>query len=579
MKKLIVIALILSLLLCGLPALAEGALEAAAEAIQAATTLDEQLAALSGISAEDAAGLEDAQRTAELNVAPAGELPAELIPDVENAEKADGLPETLRDARFIVVRDDFDTDGSLLLMRRTLSGSFLARLPEANRARSLAEADAVLYITESYQKRGDYIGTAYNRVYTLYAKALDSGKVWQIAGTATTPPYSGHGVLAGVRLAWGSLWRRFEPAILNVPLVVEYPEGTASFRVTEGGCCMIGLEGEFSRFEVPAEVEGRTVVGIEKIKSSDLEELILPEGLVWIEGRNAIECQFLERIHFPSTLRRIAGEDVFWYTPWPGHPLDTLDFNEGLEEIGEDSLYGRRGIRSITLPSTLRSLGTGFLKNGLGCSWVALPDGLEKLPGQFLSASGYVVCVFMPASITDFAMNALNEGFIYVYTPEGSPASQWAEERGIAWRPCDSADDMPKPEIQREGDYEYLILDGEAVLLKYYGKEAEVTVPAALGGAPVAVIKSAAFTRLNENNFWDGIRALRLPDTVKLIEAGCVADMKYLEALYIPGAVERCVGVPISECPACTVYAPAASPVKVACESGNIPWADLDSNG
>ena len=90
---------------------------------------------------------------------------------MENAEKADGLPETLRDARFIVVRDDFDTDGSLLLMRRTLSGSFLARLPEANRSRSLGEADAVLYITESYQKRGDYIGTAYNRVYTLYAKA------------------------------------------------------------------------------------------------------------------------------------------------------------------------------------------------------------------------------------------------------------------------------------------------------------------------------------------------------------------------------------------------------------------------
>ena len=164
MKKLLAILIALSLLLCALPAMAEGALEAAAEAIQAATTLDEQLAALSGISAEDAAGLEDAQWAAELNVAPAGELPAELIPNVDDAEKADGLPETLRDARFIVVRDDFDTDGSLLLMRRTLSGSFLARLPEANRSRSLGEADAVLYITESYQKRGDYIGRAYNRV-------------------------------------------------------------------------------------------------------------------------------------------------------------------------------------------------------------------------------------------------------------------------------------------------------------------------------------------------------------------------------------------------------------------------------
>ena len=70
MKKLLAILIALSLLLCALPAMAEGTLEAAAEAIQAAATLDEQLAALSEISAEDAAGLEDAQRAAELNVAP-----------------------------------------------------------------------------------------------------------------------------------------------------------------------------------------------------------------------------------------------------------------------------------------------------------------------------------------------------------------------------------------------------------------------------------------------------------------------------------------------------------------------------
>ena len=577
MKKLFAISLILSLLHCALPALAEDALQAAAQSVLAAATLDEQLAALSDISAECAADLEASDRAVELTVEPAGELPEGLIPDVDAAEKTDGLPDALRDARFIVICDEFGTDGSFA--RRVFPGSFIARLPEANRARSLAGADGLLYIVHNYDKRGDYIGEAYNRVYTLYAAALNGGAVYRIDATGTTPPYSGMGVLAGERLSWAELWRRFESAILNVPLVVEYPEGKAVFRITEGGCCMTGLEGEFTRFEVPAEVDGRTVVGIEKIKSSDLEELILPEGLVWIEGRNAIECQFLERIQFPSTLKRITGEDVFWYTPWPGHPLDTLDFNEGLEEIGEDSLHGRRGIRSITLPSTLRSLGTGFLKNGLGCSWVALPDGLEKLPGQFLSTSGYVECVFIPASITDLAMNALNQGFIYVYTPEGSPASQWAEERGIAWRPCDSAADMPKPEIQREGDYEYLILDGEAVLLKYYGKEAEVTVPAALGGAPVSVIKSAAFARLSENNFWDGIRALRLPDTVKLIEESCVADMKYLEALYIPGPVERCVGAPISECPQCTVYSPASSPVKEACESRSIPWVDLDSDG
>ena len=573
MKKLFAILMAFFQILCTLPAMAEDESEGILQELLSAATVDEQLAALCRISMADAAGMD---QTSDLNVEPAGKLPEEWIPDVEHAEKTNGMPEALRDARFIVVCDDFTTDGSF--MGRTLSGSFMTHLPEANRARSLADVDAVLYIVHAYQRRGDYIGEAYNRTYTLYVAVPDEGKVWRIAYTGTTPPYSGIGVLAGERLSVAELWKRFEPAILNAPLVVKYPEGTATFRITEGGVCMTGITGEFTRFEVPAEVEGLAVVGIEKIKSSKLKELILPEGLEWIEGRNAIECQFLKRIQFPSTLKRIEGEDVFWYSPWPGHPLDTLNFNEGLVEIGEDSLRGTRSIRSITLPSTLRTAGTGFLADGLGCSWLVLPEGLEKVPGQFLSTSGYVQCVYIPASITDFAMNAFNPGSITVYTPEGSPASRWAEERGIHWCPCDSAEDMPKPEIQREGNYEYLILNDEAILLKYYGKEKEVTVPDVLGGAPVTVIKSAAFTRLPENSFWDNIHVLRLPDTVKLIEANCVGQMKYLEALYIPGSVEKCVGAPIRECPQCTVYSPASSPVKEACESGNIPWVELESN-
>ena len=93
------------------------------------------------------------------------------------------------------------------------------------------------------------------------------------------------------------------------------------------------------------------------------------------------------------------------------------------------------------------------------------------------------------------------------------------------------------------------------------------------------MIKSAAFTRLPENNFWDGIRVVRLPDSAKLIEAYCVVDMERMEALYIPDSVEKCLGAPVYECPNCTVYSPASSPVKEVCESWDIPWEDLESKG
>ena len=570
MKRIISLILML-LLLSSIPALADESLGATAEAIKNATTPDEQLAQLYDLSVIHAAAFENGEWDVDLDFDPAGELPEAFIPDVENAVKSDGMPETLRDAKFIVLCDAFRTDGSFA--GRSFLGGFYAHLPETNRARSLEDANAVLYVVQDYHKRGDYIGEAYNRVYTLYAAALDGRQVFQVDATATTPPYSGIGPLAGERLSAQELWKRFEAAIFNVPLVMEYPEGTATFRITEGGCCMTGLEGTFTRFEVPQEVDGRRVVGIEKIKQSSLEELILPEGLEWINGRNAIECQFLQHIQFPSTLKRINGEDVFWYSPWPGHPLDTLEFNEGLEEIGEDSLTGSRSIKSITLPSTLRQLGTGFLKNGLGCSWVALPEGLENMPGQFLSTPRYVRCVYLPASISSFAYNALTED-VQIYTPAGSPASEWAEERGFSWFSCDSAEDMPKPAIERDGDYEYMVLDGEAELLRYYGSDEEITVPDTLGGFPVRIICDYAFTSFDENHYSNRVRVLRLPDTVRQLKTPCVDDADYLEALYIPVSVEKCEGMIVRDCPKCTVYSPAKSPARAACEAGGISWEE-----
>ena len=54
--------------------------------------------------------------------------------------------------------------------------------------------------------------------------------------------------------------------------------------------------------------------------------------------------------------------------------------------------------------------------------------------------------------------------------------------------------------------------------------------------------------------------------------------VKYLEALYIPGSVEECVGVPTKECAGCTVYTPASSPVRELCEEWGISWADIESD-
>lgn len=570
MKKLMA-AMIALALLCIAPAFAEASLADAAAALEGAASLDERLSTLYDLSVSYAGELENGGWDVNLRLdAMDDDALSALIPDVTDAEEADGLPEALADARFIVVHDRFDKDSALT--ERWLLGGFQVRLPEANRARSASEANAVLYVKEWLDKRGDYIGEAYNRVYTLYAARLDDSGVWELGRAATTPPYSGMGVLSGDRLSAEELWLRFGSLFYNTELYHTdgKGEGGAYFRVTGSGCCLTELIGDFEPvYEVPAEVEGVPVTGIESMMASEIHELVLPEGLTYISGNNAVYLVNLEAIHFPSTLRRVTGEDVFGKTE-----LKELAFNEGLEEIGEGAIPGGGNyLERVILPSTLKSLGNDFLTHGLRGTWVALPEGLKRVPSGFLTGTGAVECVFLPASIEDFGINVMNsDNSTRVYAPEGSVAAAWAVENGKPYIPCASADDMPKPEIETEGDFTYTVVEGEAMLMKYNGADADVVVPDELGGCPVTVIKKNAFYEL------EALETLRFPATLRLLELFSISSCEALQGVYVPGSPENVHFSFLSTytCPDAKVYAPADSTIAAIPEVYEVPWVEWD---
>ena len=567
MQRLLSVLLVLMMIV--MPVWAEETLPDAAEAVKGAVTLDEQVAGLYDLSVKYGAALENGGWDVDLDIDPAGEIPAELIPDTSGAENADALPEELKNARFLIVYDEYRTTGDL--DRRFIPGAIYARLPEANRAKSLEDTDAVLYVTHELDKRGDYIGTAYNRVYQLYGARLDGGTVYRLFHTSTTPPKSGMGALAGDRLTLEELWRQYSLLFFNKELKIPYAgqNGEAVFRVTGSGCCMISLSGNFDgRFEVPSEVEGIPVRGIEKIRNNTIRELILPEGLTYIRGYRAIDCVNLTSIQFPSTLRRITGEEAV-----NSVELTTLVFNEGLEEIGKNVLPGNYNLREVQLPSTLRILGDGFLKKGLDGTWVALPEGLTAVSGQFLPSTRFVECVFLPASIEKISGNVLNsDNSTRIYAPEGSFAAKWAAEKGKPYIPCASADDMPRPDIVTEGDFTYVAVEGETMLCRYTGTDEEVTVPDTLGGCPVTVIKQGAFKGL------ETLKALRFPKTIRQLELWAVTDCKNLEGIYVPCSPEKVhfSFMSNSSCPVCRVYAPADSSIAAIPEVYKLPWTEWD---
>lgn len=507
MKKPLAILMTLSLLFCALPAAAEGALETAAQSLQNAATLDEQLAALFDISVEYATELEAGGWDVSLTCEPAQPLPEDLLPR-EDMEDAELSATDFEGAKFIAIYDDQGT--------YRLLGDWQVRLPQAMRAASLEEADAVLCLVHTTEARDDYIGFASNRNYYAYVYRRGAHVFTTAYHILTTPPVSGYGSLSGEHLSLSDLWGGVRQWFFGV-IEVTYPEGKATYRITGQTCCLAGLEGEFTRYEIPAEVEGYPVVGIEECQNDTLEELVLPEGIIWIQR---VRGEKLRRMNFPSTLRRIMDRIDTDH-------MESVLLNEGLEEIGDFALLRANG-EGFFLPSTLKSIGRGVLEYGVGCPSLVIPEGMTALPEFFLMNRGRALCAFVPANVKSFGSDLFDYGGIRIYTPEDSPAARWANMKGYEWLPCARAEDMPRPVYAVEGGFEYAVVNGEAVLTGYTGEETCVRVPDALGGCPVAIVCEGAFYKN------DALRAVLFPETVRKMESSAVYDCEALEAAFIP---------------------------------------------
>lgn len=557
------VTLLLTLALCAVvcaPGLAAGDAKGLYDALSEAGGLDKQLALLYDASVAYADVFETGGWDILLNARAAGG--AEWVPEKEaydGAEDARSLPEAFKGKRLIAL---YENNGTLCL-----AGDLYVRLPESQRARSVKEAEGVLILRHYLTSRSDYIGSAYNRHYALYARLFDSDILYRLYHEHTTPPHTGRGTLTGESLSASLLWEKMGPLFYDRVLSVDTAEGAMYFRVTGRSCSLYQVEGDREVLDVPAEVEGLPVTGLSFSNLGkacpSLREARLPEGLVSI-GNNAFRfCIKLHTVNFPSTLRTISGS-AFGGNPGTP-PLEAITLNEGLETIGEFAFLGTSDLRSVTLPSTVKTYSRGFLEYGGYFSYLVIPEGAERLEDYFLSGADHTLCVYIPQTVTSFGKDLLARGGIRIYTPEGSPAARWAENREYGYTPCKSADDMPKPAFVAEGDFEYGVLEGEAVLIRYLGKGGEVTVPDTLGGCPVTKIKSDAFFRCKD------LQSITFPACLKEMEASAIYDCEAVR-VYIPGADTALTHMQSIFSSGAVVYAPEGSLAHQWCVKNNIQW-------
>ena len=524
-------------------------LRTAVSALKKATAINDQLRVLDEAAARYATELETGGWELSFLRAPAKDLPKDLVPTLDDLAAMDAADWTMADfaeAKFICLYND---RGTLRLL-----GDFQIRLPEANRAATAEEADAVLYLVHRGKVRNAEPGNPHHRPYQVYIFRRDGH-------ACVTPLPAGADTQTGKATTLTALWTRTRPWLYG-GLDLHYKEGTATYRVTGNTCALTALKGAFTRYEVPADAEGYQVTGIEKCDNSTLEELTLPEGVTWIGD---ISCKKLRVMNFPSTLRRITGRVNT-------SVMERVALNEGLEEIGDFSLQWAYD-EQFTLPSTLRAMGRGTLQYGASCSCLIIPEGITALPDSFLMDAPRLLSVYIPASVTVFGSDMLNYGRTHIFAPEGSPAAAWAESEGFRWTPCASAADMPLPYYGVENGFEYAIIADEAMLTGYTGSDEYVRVPERLGGHPVRIIEYEAF---DQNNV---PRSIVFPESVTLVRNYFATYCGGLTTVYLPASVTQADLSAYWQdefCPPeCTLYVPEGSPLaqKWAASETPLRWA------
>lgn len=125
------------------------------------------------------------------------------------------------------------------------------------------------------------------------------------------------------------------------------------------------------------------------------------------------------------------------------------------------------------------------------------------------------------------------------------PASLNANAASIDTLP--SCDDMGLEGVERDGDFQYTILDdGTASVYRYYGKNPICTIPEKLGGKTVSTIGEMAFS-LNSLITGITIDEVKIPNTVKKIE-NAAFSFSEISKLHIPASVEEIGYVAFSVC-------------------------------
>ena len=560
MKTLIAIILALSVMLFSLPLLAESTLSAATEVLKETATLDEQLALLNDISNTYSSELENGGWDVSLNLPLSDELPGYLCPPIDFDDAISGeLPEELLDLKYIALYDDNGT--------QYLLGDYLARLPIANRAASLSEVQAVLFLRHYLVRNTRYTGYAYNRIYATYVWRIGSDEIYEISSLLSSPAAAGIGTLYGSTQSLYSLWwsaggvrRAFFGDTLSVTdkngsIMIFSINGAQSCRLDS----VILAEGA-NTLDVPQTVGNWNVTEISSRcmdSNNSIVYVSLPDGLTYIGDYAFAHCKNLTRVDLPDTLEALGGYAFFGCSK-----LKSIELPASVCSVFKEAIRNCDELESITLPASAVLYDDNIFLNTTRLARVIV-NGDGEYIGTILSQTNPVGC-FLPAHLNGIDGVSSSFAFTRFYAPENSDSFRWLTEHGFECTSCNQSEDMPLTEYIIEGDFEFLIFDGEASLYRYIGKADNLIIPSEAAGCPVTRVMRGALKGYYTH--------IIVPESVRYISKNAVVYVPEEKHLYITNPDTKLFG----DTNKTIIHAPEGSTAQKFAEKNGNPFEPWD---
>ena len=173
---------------------------------------------------------------------------------------------------------------------------------------------------------------------------------------------------------------------------IELPNGLIYIKdYAFNGCASLG------QVTIPGGVQN---ISPGAFKNSGLTEVILKEGVMSLSNNSFDGCLLLKKVTFPTTMKTIGG--------FSNTGIKEIAFAEGAtpEAISDYAFLNCDSLSTITLPNSIKSLGTGAFYDCDTLKTVKLPTGITKIAKQAFYHCGFLQSITIPQSVTEIGAEA-----------------------------------------------------------------------------------------------------------------------------------------------------------------------------